>query len=60
MLEKDTFENKNNLSALTNCLLIEAKAIANTATKLDKDQVEATLNLLKTCLKNRGKLTSLN
>ena len=56
MLEKDTFENKNNLSALTNCLLIEAKAIANTATKLDKDQVEATLNLLKTCLKNRGKL----
>ena len=37
MLEKDTFENKNNLSALTNYLLIEAKAIANTATKLDKD-----------------------
>ena len=44
------------MSALTNCLLIEAKAIANTADKLDSAQVEATFNLLKSCFKNRGKL----
>jgi len=44
------------LSALTNCLLIEAKAIANTAEKLANDQVEATFDLLKNCFKNRGKL----
>ena len=47
---------RNILSALTNCLLIEAKAIANTAEKLDKDQVEATFDLLKVALKSRGKL----
>lgn len=44
------------MSALTNCLLIEAKAIANTAEKLSNDQVEATFDLLKTCFRNRGKL----
>ncbi len=44
------------MSALTNCLLIEAKAIANTAEKLDNDQVEATFSLLKSCINNRGKL----
>ena len=44
------------MSALTNCLLIEAKAIANTADKLSNDQVEATFDLLKNCFKNRGKL----
>ena len=44
------------MSALTNCLLIEAKAIANTAEKLDNNQVEATFDLLKICIKNRGKL----
>ena len=44
------------LSALTNCLLIEAKAIANTAEKLDNHQVEATFRLLQNCVKSRGKL----
>ena len=44
------------MSALSNCLLIEAKAIANTADKLDSVQVEATFKLLKSCFKNRGKL----
>ena len=44
------------MSALTNCLLIEAKAIANTAEKLDNHQVEATFDLLKSCIKSRGKL----
>ena len=44
------------MSALTNCLLIEAKAIASTAEKLDNLEVEATFDLLKSCVKNRGKL----
>ncbi len=44
------------MSALTNCLLIEAKAIATTAEKLDNLEVEATFDLLKSCVKNRGKL----
>ena len=44
------------MSALTNCLLIEAKAIASTAEKLDSNQVEKSFKLLKKCFTNRGKL----
>ena len=44
------------MSALTNCLLIEAKAIALTAEKLDNKQVENSFKLLKRCFKNKGKL----
>ena len=44
------------MSALTTCLLIEAKAIASTAEKLDHYQVEESFNLLKSCFRNRGKL----
>ena len=44
------------MSALTNCLLIEAKAIASTAEKLDSNQVENSFKLLKKCFTNRGKL----
>ena len=44
------------MSALTNCLLIEAKAIADTAEKLDNKQVEHSFKLLKRCFTNKGKL----
>ena len=44
------------MSALTNYLLIEADAIANTAKKLDENEVEKAFMILKNCFKNKGKL----
>ena len=44
------------MSALTNCLLIEAEAISNTAKKLDEFEVEKAFKVLKNCFKNKGKL----
>lgn len=44
------------MSALTNYLLIEAEAIANTAKNLDESEVETAFKILKSCFKNKGKL----
>ena len=43
-------------SAISSCLIQEASAIAQTAEKLEPEQVEAALNLLEDCANNRSKL----